>query len=137
MVTSGIEITPPMAGEWRWESDTELLFTPKEDWAVDQDYVVRLDKSLLPDHVRLSRYEHRFTSAAFSASINELTLYQDPKNPKLKKVVATLQFTHPVNSADLEKRVTLRMAGQKGGILGLGAKTYPFTVSYNKFKAEA
>ena len=137
VVTSGIEITPPMAGEWRWESDTELLFTPKEDWAVDQDYVVRLDKSLLPDHVRLSRYEHRFTSAAFSASINELTLYQDPKNPKLKKVVATLQFTHPVNSTDLEKRVTLRMAGQKGGILGLGAKTYPFTVSYNKFKGEA
>ncbi len=137
VVTSGIQITPPIAGEWRWAGDSSLTFTPKEDWAVGQDYVVRLDPLLFPDHVRLERYEYRFSSAPFSASIASLELYQDPKNPKLKKIVATVRFSHPVDAADFEKRVTLRMAGGKAGFLGFGSDSYPYTVSYNKFKGEA
>ncbi len=136
-VTQGISLSPAINGEWRWDSDSQLSFTPTQDWAVGQDYVVRLDKSLFPDHVRLSDYSYRFASAAFTASISNIEFYQDPKNPKIKKVVATAVFSHAVDTADFEKRVSLRMAGEKAGFLGLGAKTYPFTVSYNKFKGEA
>lgn len=136
-ISQGISLSPTINGEWRWDSDSQLTFTPTQDWAVGQDYVVRLDKSLFPDHVRLSDYTYRFASAAFSTSISNIEFYQDPKNPKLKKVVATAVFSHAVDTADFEKRITLRMAGQKEGFLGLGAKTYPFKVSYNKFKGEA
>ena len=137
IVTSGIQITPPIAGEWRWNGDASLGFTPKEDWAVGQNYVVKLDPVLFPDHIRLKRYEYRFSSAAFTASISSVEFYQDPKNQKLKKIIATVRFSHPVDSADFEKRVALRMAGEKAGFLGFGSSSYPYTVSYNKFKGEA
>jgi alpha-2-macroglobulin len=137
VVTSGIQITPPIAGEWRWGGDSSLIFTPKEDWSVAQDYVVKLDPVLFPEHIRLQRYEYRFSSAPFTASIASLEFYQDPKNQKLKKIVATVRFSHPVDSADFEKRIALRMAGEKAGFLGFGSSSYPFTVSYNKFKGEA
>ena len=137
VVTSGIQISPPIAGEWRWSGDASLIFTPKEDWSVGQDYVVKLDPVLFPEHIRLARYEYRFSSAPFTASIASLEFYQDPKNPKLKKIVATVRFSHPVDSADFEKRIALRMAGEKAGFLGFGSSSYPFTVSYNKFKGEA
>lgn len=136
-VTQGVQIAPPIAGDWRWQGDSRLVFTPKEDWGVGQDYEVSLDRSLFPDHVKLERYEHRFTSAAFEVSLPQVEFHQDPKNPKIKKIVATVQFSHPVDAADFEKRITLRLAGQKEGFLGIGAENYRFTVSYNKFKGEA
>lgn len=136
-VTQGVEIKPPVSGEWRWANDAQLTFIPREDWAVNQEYRVRLDRSLFPNHVRLRRYELSFATAPFTASISQMEFYQDLKNPKLKKVVATVRFSHPVDSAELEKRIALRLAGQKEGFLGLGAENYPFTVSYNKFKGEA
>lgn len=137
VVTSGIQITPPIAGEWRWSGDASLSFTPKEDWSVGQNYFVKLDPVLFPEHIRLARYEYRFSSAPFTASIASLEFYQDPKNPKLKKIVATVRFSHPVDSTDFEKRIALRMAGEKAGFLGFGSSSYPFTVSYDKFKGEA
>lgn len=137
VVTSGIQIAPPIAGEWRWSGDSSLIFTPKEDWSVGQSYVVKLDPVLFPEHIRLERYEYRFSSALFTASIASLEFYQDPKNQKQKKIVATVRFSHPVESADFEKRIALRMTGEKAGFLGFGSSSYPFTVSYNKFKGEA
>lgn len=136
-VTTGIAISPPIAGEWRWEGDSRLTFKPKEDWAVGQDYTVKMDGSLFPDHIRLERYTYRFESAPFTASIENVEFHQDPKNPKLKKVVATVRFSHPVDSTDFEKRISLRMGGDKGAFLGFGASGFPYTVSYNKFKGEA
>ncbi|HEX9627081.1 MAG TPA: alpha-2-macroglobulin [Acidiferrobacterales bacterium] len=136
-VTVGIRMSPAIAGAWLWSGDSRLSFTPKEDWAVDQEYVVKFDRAMFPDHVRLSQYEYRFRSAPFSAQLAQIEFYQDPRDPKLKKVVATLKFSHAVDSADLEKRISLRMQGQKEGILGFGRESYPYTISYDKFKGEA
>ena len=136
-ITSGIKMTPAMAGEWVWANDSRLSFNPKQDWAVDQEYVVEFQRSLFPDHVLLSEYKYRFRSAPFSANVEQIEFYQDPRDPKMKKVVATLRFSHAVDSAELEKRINLRMQGQKEGILGFGRETYPYTVTYDKFKGEA
>src|SRR5207244_950200 len=38
---------------------------------------------------------------------------------------------------DFEKHVTLRMAGQSEGVLGLGAQTTPFKLSFDKWKLNA
>ncbi|HAH07531.1 MAG TPA: alpha-2-macroglobulin [Elusimicrobia bacterium] len=136
-VPRGITLVPHVPGIWVWASDSRLTFTPKEDWAIGQDYVVRLDRSLFPDHVRLERYDYRFRSAPFTAALSAAEFYQDPTNPKLKKVVATVSFSHPVDPAEFEKLVALRLAGQERGFFGFGAKTYPFTILYNKHKSEA
>ncbi|MBI5209409.1 MAG: alpha-2-macroglobulin [Elusimicrobia bacterium] len=136
-VARGITLSPPVHGTWRWDTDRRLTFTPKEDWSIGQEYAVRLDKSLFPEHVKLETYEYRFKSAPFAMSMTAAEFYQDPTDPKLKKIVATAAFSHPVDPAEFEKRVFLKLAGQEGGFLGLGAKSYPFTVLYNRFKTEA
>lgn len=136
-ITQGISISPAITGNWQWTNDQVITFTPTEDWAVGQDYNVKFDKSLFPSHVHLDDYRLRFHSEDFSARISRTEFYQDPKNPKIKKIVATINFSHPVDTSDFEKRVELRMPGDKGGLFGIVNKTYPFTVSYNKFKGEA
>ncbi|HUO05534.1 MAG TPA: alpha-2-macroglobulin [Candidatus Binataceae bacterium] len=108
-VTSGITVTPPLAGEWRWDSDSELLFTPAHDWEVGQDYTIDLDRRMFPSHVLLAKYSVILRSPAFRASIDQAQFYEDPTNPKIKEVVATVSFTHPVDKTSFEKRVSMRM----------------------------
>ncbi|MFA6092735.1 MAG: alpha-2-macroglobulin [Elusimicrobiota bacterium] len=136
-VEKGITMTPRLIGTWNWNTDRQLIFSPMQDWAVGREYVVRFDKKLFPSHVRLEKYEYRFKSASFTGGITGTEFYIDPKNPKLKQVVATIAFSHPIETASLESRIQLQLAGQGGGFLGIGAKSYPYTLSYNKYKNEA
>jgi uncharacterized protein YfaS (alpha-2-macroglobulin family) len=55
----------------------------------------------------------------------------------MKQVVSTLRFNYPVDTKDLERRVSLKLVpvdehGRKGG-----EKSIKFTVSYDKYKGEA
>jgi uncharacterized protein YfaS (alpha-2-macroglobulin family) len=136
-LTRGVSLQPPIKGDWVWTSDRQLTFTPAEDWAVGQQYRIRLDKSLFPGHVRPDAYEYAFQSAPLTGSITSSEFYIDPKDPKVKQAVLTATFSHPIVPASLESRIALRMGGASAGFLGLGAKSFPFTISYNKFKNEA
>jgi uncharacterized protein YfaS (alpha-2-macroglobulin family) len=137
-VTAGITMTPVVKGEWRWASDQMLTFTPAEDWAVGQEYKVALDRTLLfPDHVLLDAYETTFKSAPFSASISNLEFYEDPRNPKEKRVVATLTFSHAVDPATLVRNLSLRLGEEKRGLLGASSDSFPFNVTYDKLKGQA
>ncbi len=137
IVSRGIHMTPEFAGEWKWSNDKELVFTPKSDWPVGQFFTVRFDKELFPDHVRLDRYKHEFESASFGLNIQSFSFYQDPVTPAIKKVVATLAFTHPVDADSLEKRITLKMEGDREDLPKDKKPKYQFTVTYDKFKGEA
>ncbi len=136
-ITQGVSISPAIDGEWTWVKDNALLFKPKTDWQPGIGYTVHMDKSLFPDHVKLSTYSYSFKTPRFGAELTNAEFYQDPEDPKIKRVIATIKFTHPVDSADFEKRIKLERADQKTGILGIGGKGYPFTVSYDKYKGEA
>jgi uncharacterized protein YfaS (alpha-2-macroglobulin family) len=136
-LSQGVRLDPSLPGEWKFEDDRTLVFRPAQDWAVGQKYRVTLGRTLLPEHVRLATYEVKFASAPFTASITHAEFYQDPTNPLVKRVVARVAFSHPVDAGDLAKRLALRMRGEKGGLLGLGAKSHPLTVSYDKLKGEA
>ena len=136
-VTKGISVSPAIEGEWTWSSDKVLVFRPKTDWLPGTEYTVRMDKSLFPDHVKLSTYSYSFQTPRFEAELTSAEFYQDPDDPKVKKVIATVRFTHPVDSVDFEKLIKLERADQKTGIFGFGGKGFPFTVSYDKYKGEA
>ena len=47
-VTRGITVTPALDGVWRWISDSQLVFTPKDDWLIGQDYELKFDRKLSP-----------------------------------------------------------------------------------------
>jgi uncharacterized protein YfaS (alpha-2-macroglobulin family) len=137
-IANGIALDPQLDGKWRWDGDKVLRFNPKSEWPVGTDFTLTLTRGVaLAEQVRLADYKVRFKSAPFVAKIAEAKFYQDPVDPAAKKVVATVNFTHPVDVNDFEKRITLRMAGQSEGILGIGAQASPFKVSYDKWKLNA
>ena len=111
VVTEGISLSPAVPGSWFWTSDKELIFTPKDDWPIGTTFRVRMARRGFVDQsVHLKEYSFDFDSAPFTAKITESLFYQDPVDPNLKKLVATVQFSHPVDTAQFEQRVSLALA---------------------------
>jgi len=136
-VTTGIDISPKIAGTWFWVSDKQLLFTPKNDWPVDGAFTVHLArKRFLARDRELEDYSFDFRSQPFTAKISDSQFYQDPRDPSLKKLVATVQFSHPVDTQQFEQHVSLAFA-KDAEYLGLKPDSKSFTVVYDKFKLAA
>jgi len=132
VLKSGVDLSPNIAGIWRWRGDRELEFEPTEDWPVGQTFSVSLQrKGFVARTVTLERYGFEFASAPFNVSVSAAEFYQDPIDPNLKRVVLKLTFSHPVDSASLTKHVSLRMEGESGGLLS-GLQSLPFTVAVDK-----
>src|SRR4029079_4494518 len=62
--------------------------------------------------------------------------YQDPRDPNLKKLVATVAFSHPVDAGQFESHVSLSVA-RDAEYLGLTPDSRHFTVIYDKLKLAA
>src|SRR5439155_20283099 len=136
-ITAGIEMSPKMPGGWRWNGDKSLEFTPKNDWPVDQRFTVSFGrKGFFSPGVLLEDYSFQFRSQPFSAKISESQFYQDPRDANLKKLVATVEFTHPVHTGQFEQRVSLALA-KDAVYLRLKPDSRTFTVVYDKFKLSA
>lgn len=135
-VTTGIAISPALAGTWFWTDERHLQFTPRDDWPIDATFKVRIAAGFLADQVQLEDYSFRFATASFTAKFSESQFYQDPLDPALKKLVATVQFSHPVDTAQFEQRVSLDVAND-AAYLGLKANSRNFTVVYDKLKLHA
>ncbi|MBL8519420.1 MAG: alpha-2-macroglobulin, partial [Betaproteobacteria bacterium] len=136
-VKDGFSIAPPLAGTWKWLSDKQLEFTPKEDWPVGATHEITIAKTAVASHIRLASYSAPFKTPPFVAKVVRGQFHQDPTNPSLKKAVLEVNFSHPVNTAEFEKRVELKLAGQSDGIWGAGRERTKFTVSYDKLKLNA
>ena len=136
-VTAGIELAPKMPGAWHWVSDKDLEFTPKNDWPVDKAFTVSFArKGFFASGVLLEDDSFDFRSQPFTAKIAESQFYQDPRDPNLKKLVATVQFSHPVDTPQFEQRVSLSVT-KDAEYLGLKPDSRSFTVVYDKFKLAA
>ena len=136
-VTDGIAVEPKIAGTWHWRSDRVLELAPKDDWPIGTSYQVTFAKNALAPQILLANPSFGFSSPAFVAKIASAEFYQDPRDAAQKKAVVSLNFSHPVDPATLEKRITLRMADASTGVLGVGAQTTPFTLTYDKLKLNA
>lgn len=136
VINSGIKLSPATAGEWRWQSDRRLVFTPGEDWKVKTAYSISLAKDLFPSHVLLDQYKLSFKTASFTGELVHTEFYQDPSQPKLKKLVSTVRFSHIVDQKEFKSRVSLIMKNADQRVKDEG-KAYPFNVSFNKAGYEA
>ncbi|MEO8152591.1 MAG: alpha-2-macroglobulin [Rhizobacter sp.] len=136
-VDAGITVTPAIEGSWKWQDDRHLAFEPKSEWPVGVDFKATMARELFAPQMQLQTYDFGFSSAPFAAKVRKGEFYQDPLDPAIKKGVFELHFSHPVNPAELEKRIELRLAGQAEGVLGVGRETTAFTVSYDKLKLNA
>ncbi len=136
-LAAGIDMSPKIAGKWSWLSDRELEFIPKNDWPIDQDFKVGFArKGFFAAGVQVEEYSFRFRTQPFSAKIAMSQFYQDPRDPNMKKLVATVEFSHPVDADQFEKCVSLALA-KDAEYLGLNPDSRGFTVAYDKFKLAA
>jgi alpha-2-macroglobulin len=137
-VTENIRMTPPMAGSWRWASDSELVFTPKEDWAVGQLFTVTFRKRFFARHVLLDSYSVQFSSAPFVAELVSAKFYEDPVDPKIRKVVATATFSHQIDKGDFERRVRLKMRVEpKKTFTEADARALGLRIEFDEFAGQA
>ncbi len=133
-VKSGITLSPAVAGDWTWASDRSLVFQPKTDWPAGQTYKIELAPTLVRQDVPLETYKLETTTREFGVKIREFEFYQDPKDPTLRQVVATLDATHPLRHGELENKALLDTLG-KSNVFS-DDKTR-FTVAYGKHDREA
>lgn len=129
-ITKGIQMDPPVDGVWRWASDRQLVFEPKQDWPADRKYRITLDRSLFPAHVLLETYTVEAATNPFVAGIWKIEFYTDPTEPAVKQVVVTFDFTHRVDLAELEKHVKLSVVGESQ-IFKKGTPQFTLTAGEN------
>ena len=107
----GVRLEPQIGGAWSWNSDKELVFRPTEDWPADQKYRIVFDKKFFAPQILMERLTYEIRTPPFAIAISQLELYQDPANPKLRQVTATLELTHAVEPGDLDRHIQLLMVG--------------------------
>jgi uncharacterized repeat protein (TIGR01451 family) len=137
VVESGITLSPEIKGEWRWQTDSHLVFTPGADWPAGQTYTIHFDKTVFSEQAKMKRYTETFTTHPFEAKISELKLYQDPINAELRAATATILFNFPVDTTSVQSHVQLMLQALKKGQLDLKAQQYPFTLTFDKLKRTA
>lgn len=136
-VSEGVTLSPELEGEWVWESDSRLVFTPSTDWPAGQTYTVHFADDFFAPGTKMESHEYPFSTLPFQANISDFTFYQDPVNVKVRQAVATLNFNFPVDPASLENAITLALQQDNSGKQKVKAQSYQFTVTYDEFKRVA
>ncbi len=133
-VISGIKLSPPSKGEWKWDGDSALVFQPENDWPAGQKVRIDLQPELVRTDVLLDHYSLETITPEFSVKIREFVFYQDPTDPAIRQVVATVECTHPPLPGDLESKAVLDVLGNSG-VFPAGQPR--FSVTYGKHDREA
>jgi uncharacterized protein YfaS (alpha-2-macroglobulin family) len=135
---AGIDISPAVAGQWSWEDDRTLRFQPAADWPIGQRYEVTLSrKDFAASHVTLQSYKFTFRTPPFVAQLTNTEFHQDPVVAGNKKVVATVNFSHPVEPESFEKRIRLKMFNKVTDAVEKEMAAPGYTVIYDKHKLNA
>ncbi|WP_137937154.1 MG2 domain-containing protein [Chitinivorax sp. B] len=136
-IKTGISLSPELAGNWTWDGDKRLTFQPTADWPVGAKFKVKFDKKgFFSPQTKLEEYSFEFDTAPFEVTIASADFYQDPVDAGQKKLVATVQFSHPVDTANFEKRVKLDLA-MGATFLGLSGDSTRYTITYDKPRLNA
>ncbi len=105
---TGITMTPPIEGEWRWDSDYRLTFTPAQPWAPGQNYNVKFAATVFPSNVILHSDSFTIHVAPLRASIGTIEFFQDPNESEKRGVTATIDFNTPVAADALKPHLSVK-----------------------------
>lgn len=136
-LTKGVTMVPALDGEWVWESDSRLTFTPDEDWPAGQTYTITFAKDFFTANAKMAEYQYSFTTLPFESLISEFKFYQDPTNPQIRQGVATINFSYPVDPTSFESKVTLSWQALKNGKPAHQTQDVKYTISYDENKRTA
>lgn len=119
-LTKGIDISPKLAGEWKWESENILSFLPQQDWKTGQSYQINIQPNILLDTYQYPRLSGDFVTPNFEATLAEAEFYQHPTQADIRFATYQIDFSHPVNKGEFERAVGLQLVRKnKDGSLDL------------------
>jgi len=130
-IKTGISLSPAKRGKWRWVGDRNLQFEPESDWSAGTRYRVTFDNSIINKNIELSTNTYEFTTPEFNITVNNMAFYQDPQNISIRRVVATLDFTHPVDQVSLQENLSMSMR-PAGATINKDPIEYKFAITYDK-----
>jgi len=109
--TVNLQMTPRLAGEWKWKNDRMLVFSPSEDWPPNTRYQVTLPQSELANNILLKSNVVEFVTQPLEVRLKDPQFYQDPVNADKRQVIATIETNFPVELDALKKQVSLQVLG--------------------------
>jgi uncharacterized repeat protein (TIGR01451 family) len=124
----GVTLSPPLAGDWHWDSGSSLVFEPRQDWPPGTEFQITLAPAIFSPHALISTLTKSFRTAPFTAQLSNLVFYINPKDPATKQITATLTFSHAVDRSTLEKNLRLDVQGQESLF---PATQPPFALAYD------
>lgn len=139
---SGINIIPEIKGEWRWDGDYDLSFTPKNNWADGINYQIAIDKNIFPHFVDLQQTSFSFATEPLKASINEMKFFQDFNEDNKRGVSAIIKFNYAIDEKQLRENINLLIENvnidktQKPVLVPADKKLIP-EIKMNEYNTEA
>lgn len=105
-VAEGLQLTPEVAGTWRWLSDYDLIFTPRQEWPSGVSYQGAITGAIFPSQVLLTSRDFTASTTALTAQIGSMSFFQDPSDITQKGVSARVVFNAPVKLDDVKAKLT-------------------------------
>jgi soluble P-type ATPase len=112
--TADIQMKPSHPGTWTFVDDSTITFVPSQHWPAEKSYSVTLKPEFFSPSIKLDDYQVGFETAPFTVTVASSQFYIDPKDPRIKKAVITLDFSHPVDAKSISDRVSFEY---KDGLL--------------------
>src|ERR1700722_133891 len=109
--TVSLQMTPRLAGEWKWKNDRTLVFSPAADWPANTRYQVTLPETELANTIRLKSNVAEFVTQPLEVIFKDPQFYQDPVNADKRQVIATIETNFPVELDALQKQASLQVLG--------------------------
>ena len=135
-IIEGISLQPAKKGKWRWTNDRSIQFVPETDWPAGTEYSIKFDKSIFVEEAKLSESSYKFSTPEFKVYFSNIEFYQDPQDISIRRVISTLSFSHPVEKASFEEKLSLGMR-PSGENLVVAPIPYKYSVTYDKNQREA
>ena len=136
-ITTGLLIQPKIKGIWRWSADNEISFHPVEQWAPGTEYEIEMDRELFSKHIKLETYNAVFETSPFTLWIASSQFHIDVLDENIKQVIATVNFSHPIDPNEFESRVSLKPYKLDTEIQTFKNKDYKFSITYDDFYSTA
>ena len=132
-IATGLLIQPKIKGIWRWSADNEISFHPVEQWAPGTEYEIEMDRELFSKHIKLETYNAVFETSPFTLWIASSQFHIDVLDENIKQVIATVNFSHPIDPNEFESRVSLKPYKLDTEIQTFKNKDYKFSITYDDF----
>ena len=109
--TVNLQMTPSLAGRWKWENDRTLVFSAAADWPPSTRYQVSLPASELAADIRLKSNTAEFVTQGLEVTFEDPHFYQDPVEVNKRQVIATIESNFPIELDALRNRAKLDILG--------------------------